>query len=281
MFVLVLFEEDFKDDPGVEPDSSAEWDELGDGDAHKSEENLDPGSWHPIFKPPSGDPKPLSEFDDAYYSAVEKLMSNNLTLTEDGVVEITIGAETSHPAVQSVLGFFWEMGLLRKRSKGKAFLYHHFVAEGGNMQSKMALAYKYTHPDVIRFHNGAEENKEALRKSRGEEDEDFQILEYQAQKGNVVAMYKVGLFYYFGLRGLRGDHFKALLWFLKAAEKGEPRSMELLGEIYDRELSVERKRGTYLISFDDGVVWQEWISSTDRRLLQTIMVSEAVDLLLR
>ncbi|KOM41066.1 hypothetical protein LR48_Vigan04g126400 [Vigna angularis] len=135
--------------------------------------------------------------------------------------------------------------------------------------------------EPVRFHNGAEENKEALRKSRGEEDEDFQILEYQAQKGNVVAMYKVGLFYYFGLRGLRGDHFKALLWFLKAAEKGEPRSMELLGEIYDRELSVERKRGTYLISFDDGVVWQEWISSTDRRLLQTIMVSEAVDLLLR
>lgn len=94
--------------------------------------------------------------------------------------------------------------------------------------------------EPVRIHNGAEENKEALRKSRGEEDEDFQILEYQAQKGNAGAMYKIGLFYYFGLRGLRRDHAKALSWFLKAVEKGEPRSMELLGEIYARGAGVER-----------------------------------------
>lgn len=94
--------------------------------------------------------------------------------------------------------------------------------------------------EAVRIHNGAEENKEALRKSRGEEDEDFQILEYQAQKGNSVAMYKIGLFYYFGLRGLRRDHSKALSWFLKALEKGEPRAMELLGEIYARGAGVER-----------------------------------------
>ncbi|KAJ1437785.1 Tetratricopeptide-like helical domain superfamily [Sesbania bispinosa] len=179
--------------------------------------------------------------------------------------EIEAAAESGYPAAQSVLGFLWGMGLLRERSKGKAFLYHHFAAEGGNMQSKMALAYTYTRQDMfdkavklyaelaevavnsfliskdspviepVRLHNGAEENKEALRKSKGEEDEDFQILEYQAQKGNAAAMYKVGLFYYFGLRGLRRDHSKALSWFLKAVEKGEPRSMELLGEIYARE----------------------------------------------
>lgn len=94
--------------------------------------------------------------------------------------------------------------------------------------------------EPVRIHNGAEENKEALRKSRGEEDEDFQILEYQAQKGNAGAMYKIGIFYYFGLRGLRRDHAKALYWFLKAVEKGEPRSMELLGEIYARGAGVER-----------------------------------------
>jgi SEL1 protein len=94
--------------------------------------------------------------------------------------------------------------------------------------------------EPVRLHNGAEENKEALRKSKGEEDDDFQILEYQAQKGNAAAMYKVGLFYYFGLRGLRRDHSKALSWFLKAVEKGEPRSMELLGEIYARGAGVER-----------------------------------------
>lgn len=94
--------------------------------------------------------------------------------------------------------------------------------------------------EPVRIHNGAEENKQALRKSRGEEDEDFQILEYQAQKGNAGAMYRIGLFYYFGLRGLRRDHAKALSWFSKAVEKGEPKSMELLGEIYARGAGVER-----------------------------------------
>nr|GFD13769.1 ERAD-associated E3 ubiquitin-protein ligase component HRD3A [Tanacetum cinerariifolium] len=94
--------------------------------------------------------------------------------------------------------------------------------------------------EPVRIHNGAEENKEALRKSRGEEDEDFQILEYQAQKGNTVAMYKIGIFYYFELRGVRRDHAKALSWFSKAVDKREPRSMELLGEIYARGAGVTR-----------------------------------------
>ncbi|CAI8608942.1 unnamed protein product [Vicia faba] len=197
-------------------------------------------------------------------------MTGDARLIEEGSGEIETAAESGYPAAQSVLGFLWGMGLLRERSKQKAFVYHHFASDGGNMQSKMALAYTYTRQDMfdksvklyaelaevavngfliskdspviepIRLHNGAEENKEALRKSKGEEDEDFQILEYQAQKGNAAAMYKVGLFYYFGLRGLRRDHSKALSWFLKAVEKGEPRSMELLGEIYARGAGVER-----------------------------------------
>nr|GEW86552.1 ERAD-associated E3 ubiquitin-protein ligase component HRD3A-like [Tanacetum cinerariifolium] len=68
------------------------------------------------------------------------------------------------------------------------------------------------------------------RKSRGEEDEDFQILEYHAQKGNTVAMHKIGISYD-GLRGVNCGHAKALSWFSKAKDKGEPRSLELLGEI--------------------------------------------------
>ncbi|GKB79741.1 ERAD-associated E3 ubiquitin-protein ligase component HRD3A-like protein [Tanacetum coccineum] len=67
-------------------------------------------------------------------------------------------------------------------------------------------------------------------KSRGEEDEDFQILEYQAQKGNTVVMHKIGISYD-GLRGVNCGHAKALSWFSKAEDKGEPRSLELLGEI--------------------------------------------------
>ncbi|KAL5079001.1 hypothetical protein RYX36_007422, partial [Vicia faba] len=271
-YVLVLSQEDFKDEPPSDPDSSPEWDEFGDSDSHKSEEDLDPGSWRQIFEPTSTQPQPQPQSDTEalYYSVVTKLMTGDARLIEEGSGEIETAAESGYPAAQSVLGFLWGMGLLRERSKQKAFVYHHFASDGGNMQSKMALAYTYTRQDMfdksvklyaelaevdvngfliskdspviepIRLHNGAEENKEALRKSKGEEDEDFQILEYQAQKGNAAAMYKVGLFYYFGLRGLRRDHSKALSWFLKAVEKGEHRSMELLGEIYASGAGVER-----------------------------------------
>lgn len=34
--------------------------------------------------------------------------------------------------------------------------------------------------EPVRINDGAKKNKEALRKSRGEEDHDFQIIEYQA-----------------------------------------------------------------------------------------------------
>ncbi|PHU20386.1 ERAD-associated E3 ubiquitin-protein ligase component HRD3A [Capsicum chinense] len=53
-------------------------------------------------------------------------------------------------------------------------------------------------------------------------------------------MYKIKIFYYFELWGVRRDHTKALAWFLKAVEKGESRFMELLGEIYARGTGAER-----------------------------------------
>jgi SEL1 protein len=94
--------------------------------------------------------------------------------------------------------------------------------------------------EPVRLHSGTEENKEALRKSRGEDDEDFQITEYQAQRGNAAAMYKLGLLYYYGLRGLRRDYGKSYHWFSKAVDKGDTRAMELLGEMYARGAGVER-----------------------------------------
>ena len=51
---------------------------------------------------------------------------------------------------------------------------------------------------------------------------------------------KIGFFYFFGLKGLRRDHAKAMSWFLKAMAEGEPRSMELQGEMYARGAGVER-----------------------------------------
>ncbi|KAK6921284.1 Sel1-like repeat [Dillenia turbinata] len=281
-FVLVLTQEDLKDassssssdeDPISSDSSSSDWDDF-DSSETKPDDELDPGSWRPIFEPGDSDSKPKTESELLYYSGVSKMVSaassGEPRLMEEAAAEIEAATGGGNAHAQSALGFLYHMGMARERSKGKGFLYHWFAADGGNAQSKMALAYTYLRQDMhekavklyaelaeiavnsfliskdspviepVRIHNGAEENKEALRKSRGEDDEDFQILEYQAQKGNAGAMYKIGLFYYFGLRGLRRDHPKALSWFLRAVEKGEPRSMELLGEIYARGAGVER-----------------------------------------
>ncbi|KNA20752.1 hypothetical protein SOVF_049420, partial [Spinacia oleracea] len=278
-YVLVLTQEDLKDsvnNPSEEPNpisdpDSSEWDEFGEAES-KSEEELDPGSWRPVLEE---EPDWTASHDESlYYSGVSKMVaaasSGELRLMEEASSEIEAAAKAGDPHARSVLGFLYHMGIGRERNKAKAFLYHNFAAVGGNLQSKMALAHFYSRQDMfdkaaklygelaevavnsfliskdspvvdpVRIHVGAEENKEALRKSRGEDDEDFQILEYQAQKGNAGAMYKIGIFYYFGLRGLRRDLSKALSWFLKAVEKGEPRSMELLGEIYVRGSGVDR-----------------------------------------
>ncbi|KAK0586577.1 hypothetical protein LWI29_009094 [Acer saccharum] len=285
-FILVLSQDDIKDSPASPDDDLADWEEFGDSET-KPDENLDPGSWSPIFEPGMDPDEPYQ----GYYSTVSKMMAaasaGESRVMEEAVSEIEAVSGGGDPNARSLLAFLYGMGMTRERNKAKAFLYHHFATEGGNIQSKMALAYSYLRQDMhdkavklyaelaevavnsfliskdspvvepVRIHNGAEENKGALRKSRGEEDEAFQILEYQAQKGNAGAMYKIGLFYYFGLRGLRRDRAKALSWFSKAADKGEAQSMEFLGEIYARGAGVERNYTKAL----------EWLSLAARQQL--------------
>ncbi|KAK3008901.1 hypothetical protein RJ639_014934 [Escallonia herrerae] len=278
-FVLVLTQDDLKDAASDQPDdlSADDWDEF-DSDS-KPDDELDPGSWRPVLEPNSSTPAPTGTdpvADAMYYSGLRKMVGamseeeGDPGMMERSVSEIEAAAGGGHPHAQSAMGFLYSMGMAREKNRAKGFLYHTFASDGGNLQSKMALAYTYSRQEMhekavklyaelaevavnsfliskdspviepVRIHSGAEENKEALRKSKGEKDEDFQILEYQAQKGNAGAMYKIGIFYYFGLRGLRRDHAKALSWFLKAVDKGEPRSMEVLGEIYARGAGVER-----------------------------------------
>ncbi|PIA32738.1 hypothetical protein AQUCO_04400144v1 [Aquilegia coerulea] len=290
-FVLVLSKEDLEDDTSSSSSStiddqdlsSTEWDEFGESD-NKTEDELDPGSWRPIFEPNLSSSSSSSSSittsnnntnpeESRYYSGIRKMIhsvsSGDTGLMDEAASEIEASAMEGYAHAQSALGFLYGSGQLKEKNVAKAFLYHHFASEGGNVQSKMAIAYTYFRQSMhekavklyaelaevavssflisrdpviepVRIHSGTEENKEGLRKSRGEDDDDFQITEYQAQKGNAGAMYKIGIFYYFGLRGVRRDHTKALLWFLKAVEKGEPRSMELLGEIYARGAGVER-----------------------------------------
>ncbi|XP_047941801.1 ERAD-associated E3 ubiquitin-protein ligase component HRD3A-like [Salvia hispanica] len=296
-FVLVLSQDDLSDPAAAAaaanlPDDVSDFDEFSDSES-MPDWVLDPGSWSPLFEPDPNSkiPSPNDGDEVIYYSGVSKLVEaasrGDFRVIEEAVAEIETASTMGHPHGQSVMGFLYSMGIGRERSDAKAFLQHYFAAQGGNMQSKMALAYTYYRQEMhekavklyaelaevavnsfliskdspviepVRIHTGAEENKEALRKSRGEDDEDFQILEYQAQKGNAGAMYKIGIFYYFGLRGVRRDHAKALRWFSKAVEKGEPRSMELLGEIYARGAGVERNYTKAL----------EWLTLASRQQL--------------
>ncbi|CAA7398196.1 unnamed protein product [Spirodela intermedia] len=283
-YVIVITKDDLKDpatapsDGGKPSGDSAEWEEFGDPEA-QSEDELDPGSWRPIFEAShAASNSNSSSADDShdfpYLSSIRKVLSavssGDMVAMEEAVNDIGAAATSGCPHAQSTLGFFYGAGIMRPHSRPKAFLYHQFAADGGNMQSKMVLAHTYLRQEMyekavklyeelaeaavagflisttspvlepVRIHYGAEENKRGLRKSRGEEDDDFHIIEFQAQKGSVLAMLRIGNLYYFGLRGVRRNNSNALYWFTRAAEKGEPESMELLGEIYARGAGVEK-----------------------------------------
>ncbi|KAL5218464.1 hypothetical protein ABZP36_019148 [Zizania latifolia] len=253
-----------------------EWDDFDD-ESPATDPLLSPSSWVPLLDPtsasPSGD-EPDSP-SDALFAAGVRAMLSAASAGDDAAfataaAQIEAAATGGHPGAQSALAFLSGAGMTRPSSLSRAFLLHKFAADAGDLQSKMALAYSYFRQEMyeeavalyaelseaaltssliskeppviepVRLHSGTEENKEALRKSRGEDDEDFQITEYQAQRGNTIAMHKLGLLYYYGLRGVRRDYGKAYHWFSKAVEKGDTRAMELLGEIYARGAGVER-----------------------------------------
>ncbi|KAM3229674.1 hypothetical protein ACQJBY_060476 [Aegilops geniculata] len=261
--------------PSADGDSE-DWDDFAD-DSPATDPLLSPSSWIPLLDPttpsPSGDqPDPPSDalFVAGVRAMISAASSGDEAAFSTASAQIDAAAAGGHPGAQSTLAFLSGAGMTRPVSRSRAFLLHKFAADAGDLQSKMALAYAYFRQEMyeeavtlyaelaeaaltssliskeppviepVRLHSGTEENKEALRKSRGEDDEDFQITEYQAQRGNAAAMYKLGLLYYYGLRGLRRDYGKSYHWFSKAVEKDEPRAMELMGEIFARGAGVER-----------------------------------------
>ncbi|KAG6390718.1 hypothetical protein SASPL_148462 [Salvia splendens] len=287
-FVLV-HSQDYLSDPATLnlPVDVSDFDNFPDSES-KPDWFLDPGSWSPVFEPDPNSkiPSPNHGDDAIYYNGLSKLVDaaagGEFRVIDEAVADIAAASALGHPHGQSVMGFLHSMGIGRERNDAKAFLHHYFAAQGGNLQSKMAMAYTYycqeMHEKAVKLYAELAEvavnsfliskdspaiepeNKAALRKSRGEDDEDFQILEYQAQKGNAGAMYKIGIFYYFGLRGVRRNHAKGLRWFSKAAEKGEARSMELLGEIYARGsggYGVEKKNYTKAKEYFDKAAENE------------------------
>ena len=67
--------------------------------------------------------------------------SDDARAMEEAVSEIDVAAFEEHAHAR--LGFLHGMGMMGERNKYKALQFHHFAANGGNMLSKMALAYTY------------------------------------------------------------------------------------------------------------------------------------------
>ncbi|CAN8312461.1 unnamed protein product [Cochlearia groenlandica] len=67
---------------------------------------------------------------------------------EEAVEEIDAASSSGDPHAQSIMGFVYNTWMMREKSKSKSFLHHSFASAGGNMQSKMALAFTYLRQDV-------------------------------------------------------------------------------------------------------------------------------------
>lgn len=153
--VLVLSQDDLTegtaDSTNLGDDTSdTGFDDFIDSEA-KPDYVLDPGSWSPIFEPAIAPHDHLGG-EASYYETVSKIVKassrGDERAMEEAASEIEAAASAGHPHAQSILGFLYGMGIGRERNKAKSFLYHHFAAEGGNMQSKMALAYTYSRQEV-------------------------------------------------------------------------------------------------------------------------------------
>nr|VDD30701.1 unnamed protein product [Brassica oleracea] len=65
--------------------------------------------------------------------------------------EIEAASSSGDPHSQSLMGFVYGTGMMREKSKSKSFLRHNFAAEGGNMQSKMTLAFTYLRQNMLSY----------------------------------------------------------------------------------------------------------------------------------
>ncbi|KAK9266172.1 hypothetical protein L1049_027235 [Liquidambar formosana] len=223
-FVLVLSQDDLKDpsssadeDPAIIADSS-EWDEFGDSDA-KPDDELDPGSWRPIFEPDSAPIEPTTEEVVQYYNGVSTMISavglGNPRAMEAAATEFEALAAGGNPHAQSALGFLYQMGTMRERNRGRAFMYHYFAAEGGNVQSRMALAYTYSRQDAKEFFEMAAENEDA--------------------GGN----YNLGVMYLKGI-GVKRDVKRACEYFIMAANLGQPKAFYQLAKMFHTGVGLKK-----------------------------------------
>lgn len=127
-----------------------EWDEFGDSDDLR-DEDLDPGSWRQMLAQEQVEGG--SNRDDVQYARGVRKMVDGIgdgdpDVLKEAVQDLQVAADRGHPHAQSTLGFLHGSGYGMDKDDAKAYLYHYFAAEGGNFQSKMALAYSYSRQQV-------------------------------------------------------------------------------------------------------------------------------------
>jgi hypothetical protein len=160
-FVLVLSGEDFLKDSAAHPslpsgDSAGadEWDDFAD-ESPTADPLLSPSSWVPILDPASpsaSDDEPDSTADALFVAGARAMISAASAGDEaafaTSAAQIEAAAAEGHPGAQSALAFLSGAGITRPGSRSRAFLLHKFAADGGDLQSKMALAYSYFRQEV-------------------------------------------------------------------------------------------------------------------------------------
>lgn len=89
-----------------------------------------------------------------YTAAVRKMVESGSEgepkALDEAIQSLKLEAEHGNAHAQSTLAFLYGSGYGMEQSDSKAFLYHHFASNGGNPQSKMALAYSYSRQQVWR-----------------------------------------------------------------------------------------------------------------------------------
>jgi SEL1 protein len=127
-------EDDNSLDSGVLKEDSDEWDEFGDMEDISVDE-IDTGSWRKILEETLSRENISSTEEGLYISGVNKMMfavsEGEPELMKEAISDLH-HAEDGYAHAQSTLGFLYEIGSGVEKSDAKAFLYHHFAAEGGN-----------------------------------------------------------------------------------------------------------------------------------------------------
>jgi SEL1 protein len=143
-FVLVISNDDLiKDYAADSLPSESEWDDFSPLPAAFF---VDP--WISILDPSSSDLTTSNEFSSSLSDLVASFSSGDPEAASGAAAQIAAEASAGVPAAQSVIGFLYGAGVLRKPDRARHFMYHSFAADGGDMHSKMALAYSYFRQEV-------------------------------------------------------------------------------------------------------------------------------------